>query len=74
MTKDREIVLMLIRRKRLAFKCWRSMADEMTKELLDGTYEQPHPAQKYADYLDAQYLEAANAAESARRILYEYGA
>lgn len=50
------------------------MADEMTKELLDGTYEQPHPAQKYADYLDAQYLEAANAAESARRILYEYGA
>lgn len=74
MTKDREIVLMLIRRKRLAFKCWKRMADEITKELLDGVYEQPHPAQKYADYLDAQYLESSNAAESARRILYGHEA
>jgi hypothetical protein len=69
---DREIVLMLIRRKRLADKCWKRMADEMTQELLDGKYPQPHPHphQSYLDFLDAQRIEASNAAECARRLLY----
>ena len=57
MTKDRQIVLMLINRKRIA------------KRLYEKCCNLPP---SYTDYLYAQYTEAANAAELARRILYGY--
>lgn len=67
MTKDREIVLMLIRRKRFAYNNWRKMRDWMAAEVIEG---QTHPQKWFLDALYAQATEAANAAECARRILY----
>lgn len=56
MTKDRQIVLMLILRKRLAKRLWLKC----------------NAGKQFEDHLYAQYTEAANAAELARRILYGY--
>lgn len=71
MTKDRQIVLMLLLRKREAHREWRKMAREMTQELLSGKYTAPHPQMSYLDWLDAQSIEACNLYNEARKILYD---
>lgn len=71
MTKDREIVLMLIRRKRFAHRCWRQLAKQIDQELIDGLHKDHHPLQWLLDIRYVEYNEAHNAAECARRILYD---
>lgn len=58
MTKDREIVLMLIKRKRDAYRRWLEY-ERSAKKSMDGSI-----------YLHSEYLVIANACEHARRILY----
>lgn len=60
MNKDREIVLALIRNAR---KARRRMLEH--KNIL-------FPISHYLERLTAEYYEAHNAAETARRILYDY--
>ena len=65
MTIEREIVLMLIHRKRLAKRC----LDRFLCELKPDSPESTHV---HSSYLEGQFIEASNAAESARRLLYGY--
>ena len=71
MTKDRQIVLMLLLRKMESHREWMKMAREMTKELLDGKYTDLHPHLSSLDWLDAQAVEACSLYKGACKILYD---